>query len=903
MLRAVAVRTLLVGLATAGALATSGIIAQSIHATFVGVVRDDQGNPVPGATLTVENVETGGSLSTVSQENGTYQLPLVPVGQYRLRVVKDGFAEIVLTGLAASVNQNVVVDPALSRISVEERVEVVASTPLVDVRRVAQGITLTSEVIDALPVDARDVMNLQYYAPGALPARRGFGYDQLVEVGAGAQQGLDNVVNVDGASINDPTIGFAGFGPPLNATAEFQFLTSRYTAEFGGGSGGAVNIITKSGTNEHQVSAFVQLRDDSLDSDDPFAPEGETLPLERQQFGITLGGPIRKDKAHYFSAYDGSRQTQSEVIDTGGTIPGADGPLDFRHDVDNFLAKVDYEPSPAHRLTFSYLWNRLIDTDFAYFSPSQIATEESRADFAGTEQHLVVGHAWTLSPVAHNELRLHVGGTDLELAANSLEPFEARPSSFSGGAFFLPQERDDNRYQLTETFSRYFASGSGGHLLKVGGELHRLSLDYFLTQFLRGAYFFETDAPFDPTDPVTFPVLLIDGYELSEKRTIRQWGVFVNDEWTVTKRLLLNLGLRYDIEDGSTNTDVQNPVPFLDQPELDTDNWSPRLGLTYQLGAHSRTVLRGGYGRYYTRLYGWLFRARSSSQLTFTEDPDYQGFTNPNGSSSTAEVSIVGTDPDIEIPSVHQFSFGVDHQFGQSWALSIDYVGQRGRDEVLEVEANPLDPSTGQRPNPAFGSVPVFSSVGSSESDGLQFYFRSIRGGSWGTFGITYALSRTRNDHNWFSDFVESVDELDDLGGYSLNDTRHRLVGQGLWHLPLGIRLGGVVTLSTAQPFDANNGLDENGDGNLDRPPGVERNSERGDDYARVDLRVARPFNVGRVAIEPTLEVFNVFNTTNVDPDTVVGNLLSPLYGQGGSTRHPLYQPRQVQLGVRFNYP
>ena len=878
-------------------------VAQSIHATFVGVVRDDQGNPVPGATLTVENVETGGSLSTVSQENGTYQLRLVPVGQYRLRVVKDGFAEIVLTGLAASVNQNVVVDPVLSRVAAEERVEVVASTPLVDVRRVAQGITLTPEVIDALPVDARDVLNLQYYAPGTLPARRGFGYDGLVEVGTGAQQGQDNVATVDGGTINDPSIGFAfGGALPLNAVAEFQFLTSRYTAEFGGGSGGAVNIITKSGTNEHEVSAFLQFRNDTLDSDDPFASE-DTLPFERQQFGVTLGGPIRRDEAHYFVAYDGSRQTQTQVIDTGGTLPQFEGPLDSDSRGDIFLAKLDYEPTPEHRLTFTSRYGKNRVTDVAFFSPGQIATSESRSDVTGTGYSLVFGHSWTLSDVAHNELRLHVAGTDLDFTANSLDPFEVRPSSYTGGAPFLPQGRKDDRYQLTEAFSRYFASGPGGHLLKVGGELQWLPLELFITQFLRGAFLFETDAPFDATDPATFPVLHISGYEFAQDRTIRQWGVFVNDEWTVTDRLFLNLGLRYDIEHGSTNSDIPNPVPFLVQPDLDTDNWSPRLGFTYQLGNRGATALRGGYGRYYTRLYQWLFDARSTSQLIYTQNPDYQGFTNPNGSSSSAEVSIKGTDPDIEIPYVDQLSFGVDHQFGQSWALSVDYVRQRGQDEVLQVEGNPLDPVTGERPDPAFGSVPVYSSVGESEYDGLQLYFRSARAGRWGTFGITYALSRTRNDHNYFTDLVQSVDELDDLKGYSLNDTRHRLAGQGLWQLPWKIRLGGVVVLATAQPFNVNNGLDENGDGILDRPAGVERNSERGDEYARIDLRVTRPFQVGRGAIEPTLEVFNLLDTTNVDPDSIVGNLLSPLYGQGGSTLAPLYQPRQVQLGVRFKYP
>ena len=133
------------------------------------------------------------------------------------------------------------------------------------------------------------------------------------------------------------------------------------------------------------------------------------------------------------------------------------------------------------------------------------------------------------------------------------------------------------------------------------------------------------------------------------------------------------------------------------------------------------------------------------------------GTTNPNGSStSTEEPSVVGTDPRIALPYSDQLSVGVDHQFGADWALSADLVTNRGRDEILQLEANPLDPATGLRPQPEFGSVPVFASIGSSEYDALQLHFRSAPGKRWGSFTFSYTLSRTRNDHDYLFDFVEN---------------------------------------------------------------------------------------------------------------------------------------------------
>ena len=260
--------------------------------------------------------------------------------------------------------------------------------------------------------------------------------------------------------------------------------------------------------------------------------------------------------------------------------------------------------------------------------------------------------------------------------------------------------------------------------------------------------------------------------------------------------------------------------------------------------------------------------------------------------------SFIATHPDIRMPATHQFSLGVDQQFGSQWALGLDYVGMRGKNEVLRLEANPLDPVTLLRPQEAFGSVPAYASIGHSNYDALQLLLRSRRGRR-ASVDLAYTLSRSRNDSNYYFDLVQNEERLAAEEGPSLNDQRHRLTIHGLLDLPWDFSTSGIVTLSSAQPFFISSGMDIDGDGVLDRPEGVERNAGRGDGFSRIDLRVSRRFDLERFQVEALAEFFNLFNTTNIDPATIVQNQLSPQFGQGGSTPHPLHISRQIQFGLR----
>jgi len=872
------------------------VAGQTITATFQGYALDPNGDPLPGAYITLVKTDTGWNKIAESQANGFYQFVLVPPGPYRLSAKMSGFSDVVLQGLNASTNQVVVYDLSFQVAATQESVNVVGEQPLIEKTESDLSTIIPSERVDALPVAERDLLNLAFLSPGALFARRGFGYDQVTEVGVGSQSYSDTLANVDGGSVMSPGGGYPiALVTPLDSVQEYEFLTNRYSAEFGGASGGVVNIITKSGTNNLHGTAFLLLRDDALDAAAPFAEEGQQLPSNRQQFGMTFGGPIEQDRTHFFIAYDAYLSDQTLIVDTANTIPG-DGPVPFSRKQHSFLARLDHELTTAHQISARYAYGYYGDRNFS-FGP--FVAEGARLNTQLPSHSILLADYWSVNDRTNNELRFQFFRVGVKLDSNSDRPLEVRPSSINGSFSSMPQDRTEERIQITDNLSYLLVAKNSSHSFKTGIDFQALPIDQSFNNYGRGSYEFETDEPFDPSNPFTFPVQSIFGGPSSNRRTSITFGFYFSDDWMISNQVTLNLGIRYDIETQPYDDDFQTPVPFLVEPDTDGNNWSPRLGLAYQAG--ERTVIRTGYGRFYTRAYN-MSPGVSNQPLIITINPDYQGFPNPTAGDSFSEVSFSGIDPDFDVPYTDQFSFGADHEFTRNLAVSADYIRTGGKNEILRVEGNPIDAVTGERIFPEFGSIPLFSGVGNSEYDGLQVFLRTRSGGRF-SYGLGYTLSRTRNDHNSISDFIENVADLKNEEGLSLNDARHRLTFNGLAELPWNLQVSGTLILTSAQPFYVASGIDENGDGIFnERPPGVERNAGHGEPFKRLDLRISRVFDVRKIQVEGIVEFYNLFNNKNIDPDTINGIVVSPNFGKGGSSANPLYIARQVQLGARLRF-
>ena len=342
--------------------ATTGIIE--------GIVSDPDGRPIPGASVTVTNPDTGFSRTVFSQRNGRFYAPLLPLGPYTVNVAMDGFAEFVREGLRVSVGQRVDIDVALALASLQETVTVIGETPLIETTSSNRSMTVDEQAIEGLPNNGRNFLDFTLLTPGVAIAQGPDG-DVLTING---QKGIQNNITVDGNDFNNPFFGEqrGGQRPPftfnLDAVQEVVVIANGANAEFGRSSGGFVQVVTKSGTNRLRGSAHVFFTDDALTASAKL-PDGTAEPDfsgKRAQVGFTFGGPLKQNESFYFIAADfqnanSTKQTdpgriEQRVVDFLASIgmPNENGPIERTDDARALLAKVDFAVGERHQATVRY---------------------------------------------------------------------------------------------------------------------------------------------------------------------------------------------------------------------------------------------------------------------------------------------------------------------------------------------------------------------------------------------------------------------------------------------------------------------------------------------------------------------------------------------------------------------
>ena len=296
---------------------------------LVGTVRDSSGAVVPGARVSSKNMSTGESRSAVSNDVGQYTIPALPAGGYELSAEKEGFQKSVLDQVRLEVQAVRTVDIALAPGSKSQQVTVDAAPTALETTESSVSTTFETKIVNELPLNGRDFLQLQLLSPGTSLAPGGtFTAVQIasqnLDIGGGnfSVNGMRDVYNdyiLDGVSFKDWMHGTNGLNPSVDAVQEFRLQTGNYSAEFGANAGGLVNMITKSGGNSLHGTAYDFLRNDAFDATNLFtkmAGEPKT-PLHRNQFGGTLGGPIRKNRTFFFASYEGFREQRSNtLIDT-----------------------------------------------------------------------------------------------------------------------------------------------------------------------------------------------------------------------------------------------------------------------------------------------------------------------------------------------------------------------------------------------------------------------------------------------------------------------------------------------------------------------------------------------------------------------------------------------------------
>jgi hypothetical protein len=604
--------------ARAFVVATAVFTAQAAQAqitgTIAGTVHDASGAVLPGATVTVRGPRLQReSASATSAENGSYRVPLIPPGVYEVTVGLSGFTSQTRRNVEVAINQQTTLDFTLALGGREEAVEVEAEIPLVEVERSAVSSRVSQKTIDALPLNGRNFVDLITLVPGALPVPAG---QQGADVSIFGERGTSLSFLIDGAENNDPLNGGPAVRYTQDSIREFEVITTGYEAEFGRAQGGVANIVTRSGGNDWEGSAFTFVRNDSLDSSNVEGQEPPTL--ERYQWGATLGGPLKRDRAFAFGSFEVLDETRGVNIDraripaflvSGLATPGGSEDFAIGPGTDGFtgMLKLDFTLDDSNRLSITGARN---DQDVSGEISSPIAGTIALPSAARTETgdgtSVIVRETAVLRPTTFLESSAAFirgrSGTNLEREGRIEPILVLLRSGFlqTGGPFGSRSERISNRFQLAQSLTHARSGGRGDHQYKLGWDVNRVSLtgfDEVINDVEYSAAFLSPDA-----HAVNEDLFRRLGFAQSAARFFTLSGNpdggldvdiadtslsgFAQDTWRMSRGLTLNYGLRYDWSS-----------LFGD----DTNNLAPRLGATWDVGEKRRTVLKANWGRFYDR--------------------------------------------------------------------------------------------------------------------------------------------------------------------------------------------------------------------------------------------------------------------------------------------------------------
>jgi outer membrane receptor protein involved in Fe transport len=903
-------------------------MAQTASGNLEGNIRDASGAVLQGVQVSAINTATGAQRVTTTNEQGTFVFTNLPPNQYQLVATHQGFADQKIGPVTVNVGATTQVQIGMALAEVSSSVTVKSETPEIDVQNVTVQSIITQRQLDSLPTNGRNFQQLAILSPMADNGSQAVGtsFDSTktrvgaISVGGGPGRYIN--ISIDGGDANDDFVGGQNLQISQDAVQEFSIATQRFNAEDGRATQGIINVITKSGTNKLHGTGFWFFRDAAISNEKQLDKQlGLPKPdFRKQQYGATLGGPIKRDKVFFFGSYERQQETQFATYNSNGAFPTVDGQISQPFWQNMYLAKLTVQLTPSLSFFGRYTQenNNLKNDQAGVAGATPGAVVNIKNDY-----HTVIGGLTKVMGRSVNDARFqysdYVGAT-VDPHGNENAPTLIFPDGVFGHNPQAPQFNIERKYQWSDTLSLTRSH----HTVRLGAEYIRQPEFGGQFGFGRNEFFYAND-DFDPQTGVVGPTNSIVGFSTFSQPLgnalnppLNYVAFFAQDEWRPTPRVTLNLGLRYDFEKNlfiPRNTDTNQLLyPLIGTPHDRYHNFAPRVGVAFDVTGDRRTVVNAGYGLYYeyqaitsVTLYEALNQLPNPFEFISIPPPVPFGPSNiPDFTGASGFTIGFSNSPDLRNPRVHEINAGISHEFTQNTVLESNFVASLGRDFPVFTQNN----------YPGIGPVQIFVNGGHNRylAWATQIRYRARRL----EFQASYRLSQSKtnqdstqgsaadgvlNTANWQNDPTEY--------GYSNFDERHHAVASLVWNLPHGVTTSSIMNVSSGRAYTPIcNGCDANGDGftgffGIGDRTGP-RGSLRGDSTFTLDVRGAKSFTMPHeTSLELIFEVFNLTNRANYGSNfnriTAPDGTIIP--GSGfGQPIDVFTPPRQAQVAARFKF-
>jgi len=932
-----------------------------------GRVGESSNAVIPNVAVTVTG-EDGTKLSTVTNATGLYQFPGLRAGTYKLRFEVPGFAPAERT-LNLPVGETATIDVEMQVGQTSSTVNVEAVANAVDTSNSNVSGDVSPTEVSKIPLNGRNYLQLAMMVPGI--TSNDVQNSPLGTTDSGKMQ-----INVDGQQVTQNSAG-TSFGQPIfsdDAIDQYQIITNRFDATMGRSSRLQVVVQTKSGTNAFHGTLFGYFRNSDFNAADSVAHK--VLPFSDQQFGGTVGGPILKNKVFFFFSYEGERQPLTSVDSPTDYTNAAGQQITFNfpnsYNTRAYLLHMDWQINSSQRLSV-----RASGSTWAIPFDGVAGTVSPQGEYAATRTFYAVAGTWTwiLKPALVNEAKIgfnHYNWANTPLLQT--QGFQSLDGNSWGAPYNYPQVLGQNNTQYRDDLFWL----KGNHSFKFGADYQHLPYSGNFGQYVRGVVTgFNAGAASVPlidvfpvwNQPSTWNVALLNPYVTTFVQGFGSFiyniptnnmGAWVQDDWKVTKKLTLNLGLRYDNDLGIFDPNLHltgagaPATPHYNQNLL----FQPRLGFTYDPTGSRKTVIRGGAGLFYADIQanqtidGQIFNGQTTlspslsptaaNPINLLASPNPFGFTSSQFLTGQVPISIQSIQPlgpNVRTPYSLQMSGGVEHQFAKNWSFSADFVHFRIYHDWVRTDANLFEnlatgyaenPSTSGRPDPNYSNIKNFITPDAAGSiyNALQVSVQHRFSQNFST-QVAYTLSRLKDSTTGPFYYPNNQFNLASEWGPSPDNQTNTLTVAGTYTVWKGIALSGQLHFGSGQNFQVLSSVTPLGlSGVVDNrlfpsttpvyvspscvsaAPGftgedvLARDCLVGNPIVRVDLRLSKTFTVKEhYRFIPMIEAFNLLNHSNFGSYQTTANVAS--FGQPAQVTtigDLTYQPRMLQFAGRFEF-